>query len=198
MLPRPGGTFEESRGQTSSLMWGWGCRELSIRPAPCPQPLPGQRGAPGSPEDAPPKSLARVRCAWRAGVGCRAVHGAEPASLPTCLTDHAHQGESPPALENQGEAHGCCTVPPAPPSTLCPRSTPHSQPLQGAGRELGGVAGGRARPRLQVDFVPPRTPLKRAPLPPTALVHTLSCGHSWLQPRGGQPMPAAPPSSQPV
>lgn len=176
------------------------------RPAPCPQPLPGRRGGPRSPADAPLKSLARERCAWRAGVGCCAVHGAEPASLPTAaraagfprasLTTHTRESPLLPwrARENTRMLH----FPPAPPATPRPRPTPHSQPLQGSGRELGGVAGGKARPRLQVDVLPPRTPLTRAPLPPTALAHTPSCGRSRLQPRGGQLMPAAPPSSQPI
>ena len=90
-----------------------------------------------------------------------------------CLPDHAHHGGSPPTLENQGEHMD--TAP-----SLWPRWQPRGhgpQPTHNLCQEqgeswAGWPVGRHSHLGLQVDVVPPRTPLTWAPPPPTAPSHT--------------------------
>ena len=90
-----------------------------------------------------------------------------------CLPDHAHHGGSPPTLENQGEHMD--TAP-----SLWPRRQPRGHgphPTHNLCQEqeeswAGWPVGRHAHPGLQVDVVPPRTPLMWAPPPHTAPSHT--------------------------
>lgn len=105
-------------------------------------------------------------CPWR-GRGGTTVRGAGPASLPTAahgagfppasLAAQPLSGAPTPPPGETGNARGHCTVtapPPHPrPATPRPRSKPSSQPLPGAGKELGvrwwgggGGGGGKGTP----------------------------------------------------
>lgn len=157
-----------------------------------------------APQQTPPKEPGQSEVRLAGGVGWGAVHSAEPVSLPTAAsgagfpraspTTHTVEGPLPPwrTRASTGTLH--CPRGPAgsPAATAYTPRTISARRGERAGR-VSRWEGTPTRGYRQTLCLPahPSRGFRHTPRTPY-------CRRSRLQPCGGQPMPAAPPSSQPV